>query len=171
MLIAVTAVVLVMTVAAHAGRDSKAVVAQNLVLQVFGPATTDPSGCTVGDLLDKGKKVGQQTFCFDSFTGGPAGDAIITGHTTLALPAGNLTGTGVSHADAITPFATGPLALPPALVDPANEWFAFVEDRTITGGTKSYKNASGSIRVSGLSVSRPSSGLIWVNATIVADIR
>ena len=152
-----------MTVAAQAG--------QTLVLQLFGPATTDPSGCSVGDLLSNGKKVGQQTLCFDSFTIGPAGDRIVTGHSTLALPAGNLTATGVSHDNAVSSFATGPLALPPALVDTANEWSAFVEYRTITGGTKSYKNASGSIRVSGLSISRPRSGLIWANATIVADIR
>ena len=167
-----TAAVLVMTVAAHAGRDARALVAQNLVLQLYGPSTTDSSGCLVSDLLStdgKKGKVGKQTFCADSFTGGPAGDSILTGHSTLALPAGNLTGTGVTHANAITRFSTGALALPPALDVPANEWFAFVEDRQITGGTGSYKNATGSIRISGLFVVGPA-GVIWTNATVLANV-
>ena len=89
---------------------------------------------------------------------------------TYALKGGDLTATGVGHSNAITPFSTGPLALPPGLDDPRNGWSAFVIDLTITGGTEAYKTATGSIRATGFTVSSSSGTPIWVNETDVVDI-
>ena len=168
---AVTAVLLVMTVAAHASPAARAEVAQNLVFQKIGPVTAGAPGCLLADLQSTdGKKIGQQMFCPNPATPGPAGDLISTGDTTFALKAGDLTATFVRHLRVISPFTSGPLALPDELVDPGNTWLAFVTDLTITGGTNSYKNATGSIREMGFAVinsGRP----IWVNATDVADVR
>jgi hypothetical protein len=107
----------------------------------------------------------------DSGRPGPVLDRVrhTTDHLTLAVQAGRLSATGVGHAGAVTPFTTGPLALPSELAGPGDQWFAFAEDAVITGGTKAYENARGSIRIFGVYV-LGDEGVIWENATAVVEL-
>ena len=167
LIMAATAAILIATVAAQAGRSTRSAAVQDPVFQAVGPAGSS-SGCVVSDLQSTaGKTIGSETLCVSSISFGPAGDAIISGSATFVLAPGTLTAVFTGHLNVISPFPTGPLALPASLVSPSNNWVASVFDFAVTGGTRHYKNATGSIRGSGFIVSDGTFTTIWTNETFV----
>ena len=124
----------------------------SLVWQAVGPDTVENGCASAAIQSSNGKTIGKQTFCGETFSIGPSGDGIYTGHATYALPGGTINTTFAPHVQTISSFDSGPLALPPDVQAQASQWIAFVGDHTITGGTKRYARAKGSLRDTGFFV-------------------
>ncbi len=142
----------------------------SLVWQAVGPDTVENGCASAAIQSSNGKTIGKQTFCGETFSIGPSGDGIYTGHATYALPGGTINTTFAPHVQTISSFDSGPLALPPDVQAQASQWIAFVGDHTITGGTKRYARAKGSLRDTGFFVTDANNLALWGNSTDIATL-
>ena len=108
------------------------------------------------------------------------GGFITKGRFIFKLPGGVLTADFESRlSEGEDPFTTGSLALPTPPAKADDQLFMFVTDATVTGGTKDFAHATGTVTNSGFGVdhcSKPpgcpdTAELKWGNAIYVLDLQ
>lgn len=173
-------VVLVLTVGAQAGRDNgRDNGEKTLVLQLVGPLVLEQLSADcfgfVSDLklIQKGRQSGRVTSCIETFADGEVGGFLTSGRLIFELPGGDLTADVSGHLTApgtIDPFTTGPLALPPSLASPGDLFGTLVSHGQVSGGTKRFATATGTVTNAGFIVDSADEELKWGNITFVLDL-
>ena len=170
---AATAVALVVTVGAQAGRDKGG---ETLVLRSAGPVSLQQVSADcfgfVGDLQSPdGRRIGRVTSCIDNFGDGAVGGFFSKGRFFLELHGGVLTADLESRlSTGMDPFATGPLALPDGVAANGDQLFGIVTEGSVTGGTNRFAHATGTVIGAGFGVDDSELNLKWVDNVFVIQL-
>ena len=173
--VAASTVALVLTVGAQAGQDNGD---KTLVLQSVGPValeqvSDDCFGFAADLRSTNGRQTGRVTSCIDNFDLGTVGGFVSTGRLIFELPGGDLTADVTGHLSdpgTIDPFTTGPLALPPPLASPGDQFGTLASYGQVTGGTERFAKATGIVTNAGFIVDSEALELKWWNTIFVLDL-